>query len=300
MSSCIFCKIVAGDIPAQIVARDQYAVAFLDVDPLADGHTLVVPTSHATVVEEMKPAAVAGLFQMVARIAGEIRAAVGAEGSTIGINNGAATGQTVPHVHVHIAPRRAGDDAGSVHTIFPFPRRTTQPVPAVAATIRERLDAIKTGRVYEAPTPEQLSALQRLIDDSTRTATAAVAESVAYPGRQMGAAELVDFWRSARLCAMTTVGSAGQPHMAPVHADIRGTTLHLVIYDNTVRRRDLVNNPRVGFTTWRDGAVAVVYGRAREVPNSLRPTRPGRSGAERCIVEIEVQLTRVYAMRAPD
>ena len=116
----------------------------------------------------------------------------------------------------------------------------------------------------------------------------------------MTAAEFVEFWRAARLCAMTTVGPAGQPHMAPVHADIQGTTLHLVIYDNTVRRADLKTNPRVAFTTWDHGAAAMVYGRAREIPDSLRAARASRGGIERRVVAIEVQLSRIYAMRAPE
>jgi hypothetical protein len=146
-----------------------------------------------------------------------------------------------------------------------------------------------------------LAALQALIDRSTRTATPAVADSVAYPARQMTAAELVEFWRSVRLVAMATAGAAGQPHLAPVHAELEGTTLRLVVYEDTVRRRDLARNPRVAFTTWRaDGAVAILYGRAREVPGSLRDARPGRSGRPRRVVAIEVALTRVYAMRAPE
>jgi hypothetical protein len=73
-----------------------------------------------------------------------------------------------------------------------------------------------------------------------------------------------------------------------------------VIYANTVRRDDLRTNPRVSFTTWKDGAVAILYGRAHEVPESLRETRPGRSGAPRHVVTIQVTLTRAYAMRAPE
>jgi hypothetical protein len=143
-------------------------------------------------------------------------------------------------------------------------------------------------------------ALQSLLDRSTRTATAAVADSVAYPDRQMTAAGLMDVWKAARLQAMTTVGPNGQPHTAPVHSTLDGTTLTLVIYDNTVRRADLKTNPRVSFTTWKDGAVAILYGRAREVPGSVRASRPGRSGKPGKLVTIEVQLTRAYAMRAPD
>ena len=135
--SCIFCRIVGGEIPAEIVATDAHAVAFLDITPLADGHTVVVPRRHVATIEELEPSEVAGLFHAVQRLAGPARRAVGAAGSTIGVNNGAATGQTIPHVHVHIVPRRADDGAGSVHTIFrPGARR---PVAEVGAAIRKAL-----------------------------------------------------------------------------------------------------------------------------------------------------------------
>ena len=147
---------------------------------------------------------------------------------------------------------------------------------------------------------DELAALQALIDRSVRTATPAVGDSVAYPERQMSASEFVEFWNSVRQVAMATVAEGGRPHLAPVHAALNGATLRLVIYDNTVRRGDLARNPRVAFTTWRaDGAAAIVYGRAREIEGSLRPARPGRSGKPRQVVEIEVKLTRVYAMRPP-
>jgi len=145
-----------------------------------------------------------------------------------------------------------------------------------------------------------IAALQTLIERSVRTATAAVADSVAYPARQMTASELVEFVRSTRMIAMATVGEAGQPHIAPVHAELDGTTLRCVVYEEAVRRGDLGRNPRVAFTTWKDGAVAILYGRAREVPESLRDARPGRSGKPRRTVTVEVALTRVYAMRPPE
>jgi hypothetical protein len=147
---------------------------------------------------------------------------------------------------------------------------------------------------------DPLAALQALIDRSVRTATPSVADSIAFPERQMSAAELVAFWRDARMMAMATVGPAGQPHVAPVHSELDGTTLRLVVYDNTIRRADLATNPRVAFTTWKDGAAAILYGRAREVRGSLREARAGRSGAPRRVVTIEVRLTRAYAMRAPE
>jgi hypothetical protein len=161
-----------------------------------------------------------------------------------------------------------------------------------------------TARGHDAParpepTPAELATLQALIDRSTRTATPSVADSLGYPPRQMTAAELIEFWRGARLVAMATVGPAGQPHIAPVHTEIAGTTLRVVVYDDAVRRADLARNPRVAFTAWgSDGAAAILYGRAREVPGSLREARPGQSGKPRRVVTIDVGLTRVYAMRA--
>jgi hypothetical protein len=145
-----------------------------------------------------------------------------------------------------------------------------------------------------------LAALDALIARSTRTATPSVGDSIAYPERQMTAAELVAFWKDARMMAMATVGPQSQPHLAPVHSELDGTTLRLVVYENTVRRADLRRNPRVAFTTWKDGAAAILYGRAHEVPGSLREARAGRSGTPRRVVTIEVALTRVYAMRAPE
>ena len=135
--SCIFCRIVAGEIPAEVVARGDGYLAFLDVTPLADGHVLVVPAAHVATVEDLVPNDADALFRAVRRLAGPVRAAVGAAGSTIGINNGAATGQTIPHVHVHIVPRWEHDGAGTVHTIFRAgPRR---PVAEVGAAIRREL-----------------------------------------------------------------------------------------------------------------------------------------------------------------
>ena len=148
---------------------------------------------------------------------------------------------------------------------------------------------------------ETIDALQLLLDRSAASAGPAAADSLAYGPRQMSAAEFVEFWQSVRLVAMATVGENGRPHIAPVHARLDGTQLHLVIYDNTIRRRDIASNPHVAFSAWRaDGAAAILYGVAHELPNTLRPARPAQSGNARQVVEIEVRLTRVYAMRPPD
>lgn len=137
--SCIFCRIAAGEIPGEVVASDARSVAFLDVNPLADGHVLVVPRTHVGTVERMAPEDAAAVFAMVHRLVGPARTAVGAAGTIIGINDGAATGQTVPHVHVHIVPRWDGDGGGSIHTIFRAgPRR---PIAEIGAAIRQAANA---------------------------------------------------------------------------------------------------------------------------------------------------------------
>lgn len=141
---CIFCKIVAREVQAEVVAQEPGVVAFLDVSPLADGHVLVVPEAHVARVEDLSSEDAAALLRTVVRLAGPVREALGAAGTTIGVNNGEATGQTVPHVHVHIVPRWAGDGAGSIHSIFP--RQARRPVGEVGELIRGRLGNGGSGR----------------------------------------------------------------------------------------------------------------------------------------------------------
>lgn len=143
---CIFCRIVKGEIPAEVVLRERDVVAFLDVQPLADGHVLVVPRAHVARIEDLEPAQLDTLFRAVARVAGPVREGVAAAGTTIGVNNGHATGQTIPHVHVHVVPRWENDGAGSIHTIFP--RKAYRDLKEVGVAIREALgaDGVDVGR----------------------------------------------------------------------------------------------------------------------------------------------------------
>jgi hypothetical protein len=148
-------------------------------------------------------------------------------------------------------------------------------------------------------TDEHTAVLEKLLQKSSQVAGPALADSVAFPPRRMSAAELFEFWRGVRLVAMTTVGPGGQPHTAPVHAELRGATMLVLVYEDAVRRRDVASNDRVSFTTWNsDGAAVILYGRGREVEGSLREARPSQSGRARKVVEIEVRLTSVYAMGA--
>lgn len=146
--------------------------------------------------------------------------------------------------------------------------------------------------------PAALAELQRLLDRSRARAGQAVRDTFSRDERQMTALEFVEFWNGSRLKAMATVGQSGAPHMAPVHAEFVNGRLRSTIYVNAVRRRDLQDNPRVALTTWgAHGAAAIVYGRAREVPDSLRDTRPGATGGVRRTVALDIEVTRIYAMK---
>ncbi|WP_415281994.1 HIT family protein [Candidatus Nitrososphaera sp. FF02] len=133
MQDCIFCKIVSGQIPARIVRQNEKAVAFLDAFPLAAGHALVVPKAHYQKVQDMTPADAQAVFQLVHKMVGRVESATGAAASTIAVHNGKEAGQEVPHVHVHIIPRKQGDGAGPVHSMFKNrPKPSAQEMDALA------------------------------------------------------------------------------------------------------------------------------------------------------------------------
>jgi len=136
MPSCAFCEILQGDRPADLVLDEPRVAAFLDRRPLFPGHVLVVPRRHVATVEDVEGDLGGVLFDAVSRLAGAVRAAVGAEGTFVAANNGVS--QSVPHLHVHVVPRRRGDGLKG----FFWPRRgydDDRHREAVAAAIRSRL-----------------------------------------------------------------------------------------------------------------------------------------------------------------
>jgi histidine triad (HIT) family protein len=106
---CIFCKIIAGELPAQIVEQDERTVAFMDINPATRGHLLVVPRTHTRDLLEADPDELAGTIAAVQRLARRARERLGADGITVLNGAGAAAWQTVFHLHVHIIPRYDGD-----------------------------------------------------------------------------------------------------------------------------------------------------------------------------------------------
>ena len=105
MADCIFCKIIAGEIPSSKVYEDNQVVAFLDISQVTPGHTLVVPKQHFRNLLEMDADSSSQLFAHVPDIARKVMKATGAAGMNIINNNEEIAGQTVFHTHVHLAPR---------------------------------------------------------------------------------------------------------------------------------------------------------------------------------------------------
>lgn len=114
----IFERIIDGDIPADIVYETDDVIAFLDANPLAPGHTLVVPKEPYARLRDTSSELSAAVFEAVHALSGAIEDAVEADATTIGINDGPEAGQEVPHLHVHIVPRFDGDGGGTIHSVM--------------------------------------------------------------------------------------------------------------------------------------------------------------------------------------
>ncbi|MGI0038058.1 MAG: HIT family protein [Nitrososphaera sp.] len=116
--NCVFCRIFDGKIPAKVVARNREALAILDAFPLAIGHTLVISKSHNSKIQDLASEESQGVFELACKVAPAVEKATGAPSTIIAVHNGKEAGQEIPHVHVHIIPRKPGDGAGPVHSMF--------------------------------------------------------------------------------------------------------------------------------------------------------------------------------------
>jgi histidine triad (HIT) family protein len=135
--NCVFCKIVAGERPAHIVLESEHAVAFLDARPVFPGHCLLVPRAHYETLGDLPPALVSELFLDAQRLAVAVEGAMEADGTFVAMNN--RVSQSVPHLHVHVVPRRRKDGLRG----FFWPRQryeTDEEMAEVAARIRARVD----------------------------------------------------------------------------------------------------------------------------------------------------------------
>ena len=115
--ACVFCSIIEGSVPGHVVLDDDVCLAFLDTKPVFVGHVLVVPKKHVVTLPELAPDQVGPLFARIQLLAAAVPAAMEAEGSFVAMNN--IVSQSVPHLHVHVVPRKKGDGLKG----FFWPRR---------------------------------------------------------------------------------------------------------------------------------------------------------------------------------
>ena len=108
-NDCVFCAIAEAEIPSFKVYEDELVLAYLDINPFTKGHTLVIPKAHSTGLLDTSDETLAAVLARVKKIAAHLKEALPCDGFNILQNNGASAGQTVPHIHFHIVPRRSSD-----------------------------------------------------------------------------------------------------------------------------------------------------------------------------------------------
>jgi histidine triad (HIT) family protein len=136
MTACLFCSIVAGTTQAQVVYEDPVCLAFLDIRPLFPGHTLVVPRAHRATLRDVPRTEIEPLFGCAQRLSLAFEGALGAQGTFVALND--RVSQSVPHVHVHVVPRRKSDGLRG----FFWPRQkyaSEDEAAAIASKIRAAL-----------------------------------------------------------------------------------------------------------------------------------------------------------------
>ncbi len=136
MSDCVFCRIVARQIPATVVHEDEHTLAFMDLGQVNPGHVLVAVKQHAENLYALDDAQAGAVLRAAARVARAIRAAFAPDGLSVYQANGKAAGQTVFHYHVHLVPRHEGDGMALTWPVKNPPRESLE---AYAAKIRASL-----------------------------------------------------------------------------------------------------------------------------------------------------------------
>ena len=135
-NDCVFCKIVAGQIPVTKIYEDEVIFAFLDIGPISDGHTLVIPKQHFERLHDCPAELLSNFASHLGQIAKAVAAAMNSDGYNVLCNNGRAAGQLIDHLHFHIIPRNTGD---GLFNRWPSYKYDAGRIEQIAAKIRENL-----------------------------------------------------------------------------------------------------------------------------------------------------------------
>lgn len=136
VNGCLFCKMVAGQIPVAKIYEDDVVLSFLDIGPISDGHTLVIPKQHFEKLHDCPSELLGRVCSRLGRIAAAVVAAMNSEGYNVLCNNGRAAGQLLEHLHFHIIPRNTGD---AVFNRWPAYKYKEGKIEQIALKIRENL-----------------------------------------------------------------------------------------------------------------------------------------------------------------
>ncbi len=133
---CIFCKMVAGQIPVARIYDDEVVLAFLDIRPVSDGHALMIPKQHFAKLHDCPAELLGQVASRLGKVARAVVAAVNCEGYNVLCNTGRAAGQVVEHVHFHIIPRNSGDGVFDRWPAYEYPEGRIE---SIAGAIRKCL-----------------------------------------------------------------------------------------------------------------------------------------------------------------
>ncbi|MBN1975610.1 MAG: HIT domain-containing protein [Sedimentisphaerales bacterium] len=136
VEECLFCKMALGQIPVEKIYEDDVVLSFLDIGPISDGHSLVIPKQHYEEIHNCPADVLAQVASEIGKIAGAIAAAMNADGYNVMSNNGRAAGQVIDHLHFHIIPRKAGD---GIFNRWPSYKYKEGQIEKVAAQIRKKM-----------------------------------------------------------------------------------------------------------------------------------------------------------------
>ncbi len=138
---CLFCRIIAGEIPSQKIYEDERTYAFMDINPASTGHALIIPKEHARDIHDLSPEALAATALSAQKVAAAVRDTVAPDGINLLQCNEPAAGQTVFHFHLHVIPRMEADGLALGWPIVPG---DMDAIASLATRLRERLDSKNT------------------------------------------------------------------------------------------------------------------------------------------------------------
>lgn len=136
VNDCLFCKMAAGQIPVAKIYEDDVVLSFLDIGPVSDGHTLVIPKQHFEKLHDCPPGLLGEVASRLSKITKAVVGAMKADGYNVLCNNGRAAGQLVEHLHFHIIPRNSGD---GIFNRWPAYKYEKGQIEQIALKIRENL-----------------------------------------------------------------------------------------------------------------------------------------------------------------